>query len=84
MGFFDDLVGLTKDIQGLRADVSSTVNQVVKEAVNLKGEATSAVTQLKTEAGSSLNQINDDVKAVKRHVISDFKPNIDNRPDSTK
>ena len=66
MGLLDDLMGMAKELNDLKTEITDTVGGAVSDLAGLKDEATSAVTQLKDEATS-----------VKDGIVENIAPQTD-------
>lgn len=71
MGLFDDLMGIAKELNDIKTEITDTVGGAVSDLAGLKDEATSAVSQLQDEA----TNVKDDVAG----KISDITTNPKNQ-----
>lgn len=68
MGLFDDLIGIAKELNSVKQEVTDTFQQVASEAIGLKTEATDAVNKITQGATENITEI--------KQQISDSLPNI--------
>ena len=72
MGLFDDLIGVAKEFNDLKHELTTTVTQATDDVVRIKTTTTAAVTQLKSEASSAVSHVKNRTIDIKNTAISDF------------
>jgi hypothetical protein len=63
MGLFDDLMGIAKEFNDIKSEVTGAIGDMANDLTGLKDEATSAVTQLKDEATSVKDGVVENISA---------------------
>ena len=69
MGLFDDILGIAKELNDIKTEVTDTIGGAIGDLAGLKDEASNAVSQLQDEAST----VKDDLLSKVSDVTSGSK-----------